>query len=251
VDRWLVHGAPAQVLRAAADPLVVDVGFGSSPVTLVELATRLRALRPDVRVVGVEIDRDRVALARAAGLPPGVEVVHGGFELPLAGRPVLVRAMNVLRQYDEAAVPAAWADLTGRLHPSGRLVEGTCDEVGRLGCWISVSGEGRPESLTLSARLASLERPGSFAERLPKVLIAHNIDGEPVHAFLRALDAGWDAEAARAVFGPRQRFVATAARLRADGWPLLDGAARWRLGEVSVAWPGVAPVRAATDRSGP
>ena len=44
VDRWLV-AAHAGLLRSAADPLVVDLGYGSSPVTCVELATRLRAVR--------------------------------------------------------------------------------------------------------------------------------------------------------------------------------------------------------------
>jgi hypothetical protein len=54
VDRGLT-GTLAGVLRSAGDPLVVDLGFGGHPVTTVELAHRLRAVRPDVRVVGVEI----------------------------------------------------------------------------------------------------------------------------------------------------------------------------------------------------
>ena len=39
----------------------------------------------------------------------------------------------------------------------------------------------------------------------------------------------------------RQRFLATAGALREEGWPVLDGPARWRLGEVTVAWAAVAP----------
>src|SRR4051794_19767824 len=65
VDRWLtgVHG---RLLRGAADPLVVDLGYGASPVTTVELLRRLRTVRADVRVVGFEIDPERVS----APLPP-------------------------------------------------------------------------------------------------------------------------------------------------------------------------------------
>ena len=35
----------------------------------------------------------------------------------------------------------------------------------------------------------------------------------------------------------RQRFSAAVATVRADGWPVLGPASRWRLGEVTVAWP--------------
>jgi hypothetical protein len=79
------------------------------------------------------------------------------------------------------------------------------------------------------------------AERLPKVLIHRNVPGEPVHAWLAALDDAWMREAALASYGPRQRFVAAVRRVRAAGWPVLDTARRWRLGEVSVAWDAVRP----------
>src|SRR3954452_7362025 len=115
VDRWLA-GPQAWRLRRAADPLVVDLGYGASGVTSLELRDRLRRVRADVDVVGVEIDPARVAAAtRLAG--PGLSFVRGGFELPVPGarRPVVVRALNVLRQYAEADVAAAWATLLARL----------------------------------------------------------------------------------------------------------------------------------------
>src|SRR5689334_3586869 len=102
VDRW-ISGTRAHLLRPAQgeSPLVVDLGFGSSPVTTVELATRLRSVAADVRVVGLEIDAERVAAARDAADPPQLEFRRGGFEL--AGlHPVPVRAMNVLRQYEDS-----------------------------------------------------------------------------------------------------------------------------------------------------
>ena len=40
LDRWLA-GPQAWRLRAAADPLVVDLGYGASPATAVELFQRL------------------------------------------------------------------------------------------------------------------------------------------------------------------------------------------------------------------
>src|SRR5215472_15479971 len=65
VDRWLT-GTPSvtRVVEAAADPLVVDLGYGASPVTTVELRARLRTIRPDVRVLGLELDPERVVTAR-------------------------------------------------------------------------------------------------------------------------------------------------------------------------------------------
>jgi hypothetical protein len=106
IDRWLVATC-GRLLRTADDPLVVDLGYGASPVTTMELFDRLRAVRPDVEVVGLEIDPGRVSAASSfAG--PGLSFARGGFELPVDGRrPVLVRAANVLRQYDESEVAAA------------------------------------------------------------------------------------------------------------------------------------------------
>ncbi|MFC5997770.1 class I SAM-dependent methyltransferase [Quadrisphaera sp. GCM10027208] len=240
LDRWLVSRA-GRVLRSAPDPLVVDLGFGASPVTTVELADRLHRVRPDVEVVGLEIDPGRVRAARAAQRP-GLSFARGGFELGGLGarRPVLVRAANVLRQYDEADVPAAWARVVDRLHPGGLLVDATCDELGRRASWVAVGADG-PRSLTVSLRLAGTDRPGEVAERLPKALIHRNVPGERVHAWVAALDAAWERSAALRGFGARQRWIATCRALAADGWPLLDGPGRWRLGEVTVAWTAVSP----------
>ena len=241
VDRWLA-GPRAGLLRAAARPVVVDLGFGASPVTAVELLHRLRAVRADVEVVGVEIDPDRVrAAAPLAG--PGLSFAVGGFEVPLPGgvRPVVVRALNVLRQYPEEAVTAAWDTVRARLAPGGLLVDGTCDEIGRRAAWVAVDAGRGPVSLTVSLRLAGLERPSDVAERLPKALIHRNVPGEPVHAFLQALDLAWARRVSLAPFGARQRWLAAVGDLRDAGWPVRDGRSRWRLGELTVAWGAVAP----------
>ncbi|HYT10585.1 MAG TPA: class I SAM-dependent methyltransferase [Mycobacteriales bacterium] len=236
VDRWIV-GTQSARLRDAVDPLVVDLGYGASPVTTVELADRLADVRRDVRVLGLEIDPDRVAAARRYADPPRLDFARGGFEL--AGRrPVLVRALNVLRQYEEAAAAEAWAQMCGRLAPGGLLVEGTCDEIGRRACWVALDASG-PLTLTFAARVSSLERPSDLAERLPKALIHRNVPGEPVHAFLTAFNRAWAVGAPHAAFGPRQRWAAAVERLAEDGWPVVGGRSRWRLGEVTLRWSAV------------
>ena len=240
-DRWLAGTQAWRLLQSSTPPVVVDLGYGASPVTTVELRDRLVLVRPDVEVVGLEIDPLRVAAAEPlAG--PGLSFALGGFEVPLPGgrRPVVVRAFNVLRQYAEEEVPGAWDLVVGRLAPGGLLVDGTCDEIGRLASWIAVGASG-PMSLTFSWRLRGVQRLSDVAERLPKALIHRNVPGEPVHALLRRLDDAWDRAAGYAPFGERQRFVATVEALRDSGVDVRDGRARWRLGELTVGWSEVAP----------
>jgi hypothetical protein len=231
VDNFIAYRC-GDLLAAAAEPLVVDLGYGATPVTAVELRARLvAAVGAAVTVVGLEIEPVRVQDAQPAADPPHLVFRRGGFEL--AGlRPALVRAFNVLRQYPEDEVAAAWRTMTAT---GAFLVEGTCDELGRIATWACVDGTG-PLTLTLSARLSDLDHPATFAERLPKALIQHNVPGEPVYDLLRRLGGAWDASATP--FGPRQRWLATVGRLRADGMPVLDGPARWRRGELTVPWPG-------------
>ena len=104
--------APDCVRRA--DPLVIDLGYGASA------GHRDRAGRPAARGAsgrpGARASRStrRASLPRCrAADPPRLTFARGGFEL--AGqRPALVRAANVLRQYDEPAAAAAWDDDAGR-----------------------------------------------------------------------------------------------------------------------------------------
>ena len=237
VDRWMI-ATHARVLRHGS-PLVVDLGFGASPVTTVELFDRLRALNPAARVVGLELDPERVAAARSAERP-GLTFARGGFELPVAAPPTAVRLFNVLRQYREEDVPAIWSQLCSRLAPGGFVVEGTCDEVGRRAAWVTLGQDG-PLSLTLATRLAGLETPAELAERLPKALIHHNVPGERIHAFLGELSAAWERSSALSTFGLRQRWRATSAAVKEAGWAVLDTDRRWRQGEITVAWEAVAP----------
>lgn len=236
MDNWIAAHLRHRV-RLAAEPLVIDLGYGESPVTTVELHERLRRVREDVAVLGLEIDAARVLAARHAERD-GLRFVRGGFEL--AGqRPVVVRAANVLRQYPESAVEGAWAAMRRGLQPGGVIVEGTCDEHGRRGSWVLLDPAG-PVSLTISCRLEEITRPSDVAERLVKALIHRNVPGEPIHRLLTDLDRAWDLHAPLAAFGPRQRWQAMAATV-ARNWPVLDRPSRHRLGELTVAWDAVRP----------
>jgi hypothetical protein len=234
-------------------------------------------LRPDVEVIGLEIDPARVEQGKrfltGCGRPEhyqGLTFGLGGFELPLPRPPLLVRALNVLRQYDEDEAWQAWDRLCSGLTPGGVLVEGTCDEIGRRAVWVTLGrsadtggaeaplGEGanrpggaagaraaRPRTITFAARMSALPRPSELAERLPKTLIHHNIPGERIHDLLTDFDRSWAVVAPQSVFGPRQRWIAAVEHLSLT-WPVIarppaGGRARWRLGEVTLPWEAVAP----------
>ncbi len=248
VDRWIARH-PA--LRRTTDPLVVDLGFGASAVTALELSARLRRTRPDVEVIGLEIDparvlraREQLSAVRAGGTrfapDARVDFALGGFVVPVPRRPSVIRAMNVLRQYDEADVGAAWQRMAARLQPGGLLVEGTCDELGRICTWVGIDDRGEPQTLTVSLRLTGLESPAIAAERLPKALIHRNVPGERIHDLLVELEREWERAAGLAPFGPVQRWEAALGALRDRGVPV-QARGRWRLGELTVPWHAVAP----------
>jgi hypothetical protein len=238
LDRWLT-GPQAWRLRRADDPLVIDLGYGASPATAVELFERLSAVRADVRVAGIEIEPGRVRAAKALERE-GLSFHVGGFEIPVPGQPVIVRAFNVLRQYEEADVEAIWRLVRGRLSPEGLFIDGTCDEIGRRVTWVAVDAGG-PLSLSISMRFGGFALPSEIAERLPKALIHRNVPGEKIHGFLQALDKAWLDAAPLAAFGNRQRWTAMCRSMLDGGWPVADGPSRWRLGELTVGWDAVAP----------
>ncbi len=243
VDRWLLHSECTR-LRGLQHARVVDLGYGAYPVTTRELADRLHQhVRENVEVIGLEIDPMRVQQA----MP--YETTHlkfrrGGFEL--AGMHAdVVRAFNVLRQYDASSVQRAWQEMYSHLAPSGVIIDGTCDEIGRRATWISIrrtsAEDATPESFSMSTHVASLERPSDLAERLPKALIHRNVPGEQVHDFLQRFDRAWTLCAPQGTFGARQRWIAAVEHLVADGVPVLGDRKRWSLGEITVPWSVVAP----------
>jgi len=235
--------AVCPVIRNCDDPVVVDLGYGATPITTQEMFNRFRKhVRPDIEVVGIEIDPIRVRQAQAMS-EPGLDFAYGGFEVPLQNsrKPIAIRAFNVLRQYDESEVSKSWQLMTGRLAPDGFLVEGTCDEIGRRSSWVSVRSQKIvPETFTISLHIGSLELPSEIAPRLPKALIHRNIPGEKIYEFLQEFDRAWLGNSAMIPFGSRQRWVATIEALRSS-FPIMDNKVRWRLGEVTIPWDVVAP----------
>lgn len=238
MDRWFSWRA-GSALRRAENPLVVDVGFGASAVTTQQWWRHLLRIRGDVRVVGLDIDAERVDSAAGSAIAGRLEFARGGFEL--AGhRPVLIRAANVLRQYDESDVAGAWKRMRAALQPGGFLLEGTCDEQGRIGAWILLDRDG-PLSLTLAADVTRLDSPAVLAERLPKALIHRNVPNEPVGELMSALEQRWRIGAPNTVFGARYRWRCMLDAMAMDGWPIVEPPSRRRDGTVTVPWGVVAP----------
>lgn len=242
IDRYLTQLAP---LRQISNPLAVDLGYGRTPVTAVELLARLEKTTPGVRVLGIEIDPERVAEAKALE-HNRLAFSHGGFEIPIPAvfsdrvDVDLIRALNVLRQYQESEVFSAWSLMQSRLSEHGLIVEGTSDEIGRVASWITLD-KTRPISFTVSLRLQGLDKPSKVAERLPKILIHKNTAGNKIHRYLLDLDSAWEKAAGFGAFGSAQRFVQTAKSLVQAGWPIDVAPKRWRLGEITVDYEAISP----------
>jgi hypothetical protein len=189
-------------------PLVVDVGFGAAPTTTLESYTRLRRRRADLRVIGVEIDRDRVAAAMPFAVAGAVEFRVGGFDLPLVNgeRAGLIRAMNVLRQYPEEEHAGALALMARHLADDGLLLEGTSTPSGRLFTANLVRRAGDEighAGVVLSANLRRSWEPRELQTVLPKNLIHRAEPGGAIDAAF----AVWE----RAVGQARQERLAPAA----------------------------------------
>jgi hypothetical protein len=226
VDNFVLlydHGLLKRKDGRFADALFVDLGYGFDPRTTLESAERLRRVNPDLPILGVEIDQERVA-----GAQPFADdrtfFRLGGFNLPLLeGETVrLVRAFNVLRQYEEKDFAAAYGRLAQYVLPGGLMIEGTSTPFGRI--WVAnvarrlESGSWRMEALVFSTNF----RPGfevdEFQTILPKNLVHHVVPGEPIHDFFEA----WKRSAAETVatraYGARQWFGAAAQALARRGY---------------------------------
>ena len=227
VDTYVLVALAGHLRRA---PLFVDLGYGSEPITTLESFERFRGLNPAIAALGVEIDPARVA---AAGpfRRDGLDFRLGGFNLPLreGEHPMLVRAFNVLRQYDEADVRDALWSLAHVLPPGALLIEGTSDPFGRHVCfWVWERADEllpkhvrrgnlpwRRRWLVFGARLHPAFCPRDFQPYLPKELIHHAEPGGRIDAFFAAWEHGWDGSAGRAL---RERWSAAAQSLPPAGY---------------------------------
>src|SRR5690349_18695344 len=115
VDNFILLYEPSLLTRTDGPfvkSLFVDLGYGFDPRTSVEGASRFSKRSPRLPMLGVEIDKERVE----AALPHADDITLfrlGGFNLTLLpGESVrLIRAFNVLRQYEEGDVEPAYEKL--------------------------------------------------------------------------------------------------------------------------------------------
>src|ERR1700752_1712494 len=139
VDNFILLYEPSLLTRMDglfADSMFVDLGYGFDARTTLESAARFRKVNPGLRVLGVEIDKERVE----AALPFADEKTFfrlGGFNLPLKdGEHVrLLRVFNVLRQYEEKDFAPAYDRLAHYMRPGGLMVEGTSNPFGSI--WVA------------------------------------------------------------------------------------------------------------------
>jgi hypothetical protein len=191
----------------------------------------------------VEIDKERVE----AALPYADEKTFfrlGGFNLPLKeGEHVrLIRAFNVLRQYEEKDFAPAYERLAQYILSGGLMIEGTSDPFGSI--WVAnVVRKTNQENVTrleghrgdaggmtypkwnFEALVFSTNfRPGfdveEFQTVLPKNFIHHMVKGEPIYEFFEAWKASAAETSAMKTFGARQWFLHAAEALAKRGYKI-------------------------------
>ena len=214
LDQFLMAYDPGRIRQA---DVVVDLGYGRVPITTLEWFERLREVNPSIRMLGIERDAERVAAAMPLARS-GVAFRKGDFQLPLEAneRVSIVRAMNVLRQYDESAAIAAHQQIVAQMEEGALLAEGTCDPTGRtmvvqiLRC---VDGTPQSEGLLFARSFHGDFDPRSFQAVLPKHLIHRVREGESIAEFFDAWTEASRHNRSVAEFGQRQFFVAAAEAL--------------------------------------
>jgi hypothetical protein len=228
VDNFILLYEPSLITRTDgpfADSMFIDLGYGFDARTTLESAARFRRLNPDLNILGVEIDRERVE----AALPFADEKTFfrlGGFNLPLKhGEHVrLIRAFNVLREYEEKDFAPAYDRLAEYVLPGGLLMEGTSNPFGSIWCANLVRrseiGDWRFEALVFSTNFRQGFEVEEFQTILPKNLIHRVVKGEPIFDFFEAWRAAAAETSAMKIYGARQWFIAAAGRMSERGYAI-------------------------------
>ncbi len=245
LDAWVCHAESALLLRKDGpwlDAPFVDLGLGEAPWTTLESATRLRTVRPDLRVVGVDHDPARVAAA-APHADAWTTFRVGDFTIGPGAR--LARVLNVLREYTPAELPGIHRRLGEGLLPGGLLLEGTSDARGGvLVTHLLRRGADLPfplvrEGLLFHTDFSQGFAPLLFRDRLPRDL-RRVAPGTTMHAFFAAWTAAWQAARVAARDAPPNDspdglFAASIAGLAArvpgvdpDPWLARGGYLVWR-----------------------
>lgn len=235
VDNFILLYEPSLLTRTDGlfqRSMFIDLGYGFDARTTLESAERFRRVNPNLPILGVEIDKERVD----AALPYADEITHfrlGGFNLPLQPTESvrLIRAFNVLRQYEEKDFNPAYEQLAQYVLPGGLMIEGTSNPFGSiwvanlvrktLGSDISLSGsQWKFEALVFSTNFRMGFDITDFQAVLPKNYIHHVVQGESIYDFMEA----WKRSAAETspakVFGLKQWFAASVHSLAAKGYDI-------------------------------
>jgi hypothetical protein len=226
VDNFILLYEPSLLTRTDglfARALFVDLGYGFDPRTTLESTARFRHVNPDLPILGVEIEKERVE----AALPYADEKTFirlGGFNLPLKEdeHVRLIRAFNVLRQYEEKDFAPAYERLTQYVLPGGLMIEGTSNPFGSIWCANLVRKEEtrdwRFEALVFSTNFRMGFEITDFQAVLPKNLIHHVLSGEPIYDFFEAWKQSAAETSAMKTYGLRQWFVQSAEALAQKGY---------------------------------
>jgi hypothetical protein len=150
----------------------------------------------------------------------------GGFNLPLeTGETVrLIRAFNVLRQYEEGQVAEAHQVMGQSLLPGGLIIEGTSDPFGRV--WTAnllrkrSDGSLHTEGLLFGTNFRWGFEPAIFQPVLPKNYIHRMVPGEMIYAFMESWKEASRQWVAFKAFGLRQWFVESALELSRRGYAI-------------------------------
>ena len=226
VDNLILLYEPSLLTRADglfADALFVDLGYGYDARTTLESAARFRRVNPNLKILGVEIDQERVE----AALPFADDKTFfrlGGFNLPLKeGEYVrLIRAFNVLRQYEEKDFAPAYERLAQYVLPGGLMIEGTSTPFGSI--WAAnlvrkvESGNWNFEALVFSTNFRMGLDVEEFQTILPKNLIHHVLPGETIYDFFEAWKQSASETATVKTFGAKQWFIAAADAIARRGY---------------------------------
>ena len=221
------------------DSLFVDLGYGFDARTTLESAERFRRANPKLRILGVEIDKERVE----AALPFADNKTFfrlGGFNLPLQSgeRVRLIRAFNVLRQYEEKDFVPAYERLAEYVLPGGLLIEGTSTPFGSV--WAAnlvrraESGQWSFEALVFSTNFHTGFDIEEFQTILPKNYIHRVVKGEPIYDFFEAWKRSVAETASAKTFGLKQWLSASAGALAQKGFEV-DLHKKW-LGKGYLIW---------------
>jgi hypothetical protein len=199
-------------------PLVVDVGYGAQAWTALEMLERWQTHNPRLRLLGVEIDAERVKNAQAHAVEGKIAFALGGFnvaDLVGKGQARLIRAYNVLRQYDEADVADALATMGSALEEGGLLIEGTSTPSGRMvafDVYQRVHGDLVHRELVFGTNFKGSVTPADFQTILPKRLIHHMRDA-PLAGFFGAWERAFTLALAMGARTPRRRWHTAAGLL--------------------------------------